>query len=255
MIALSEPIGRFVALANLEKNVFPQKSIEKNIADIVDLITIRIKDKSLDEVSESLLENIFDFRFDLIEWLIDNDKDFNSYVESTDKYIAVNLQLAPFSNLAETISKTLLAYQKIISPISDSMSNSFEDIYEDIQNNTPDYDFFKLLSHHPSPQIKYLKKWIDASLKLDIGLILADLILTNQVQLPKKRIKSELIDFLDSSITKFGAYSIFTGFWIPKIEDASNLTNRMKILSATTELSNKSFYKTSKEGFSRMVNN
>lgn len=255
MIALNEPIGRFVALANLEKNIFSQKSIEKDVSDIVDLITIRIKDKSLEEVSESLLENIFDLRFDLIEWLGNNDKDFNFYIESIDKHIAVNLQLAPFSNLAEAISKTLLAHQKIVSPIFDSMSNTFEDIYEEIQNNKPEYDSFKMFSLHPSPQVKYLKEWIDSSLKLDVGLILADLVLTNQIQLPKKRIKSELIDFLYGSITKFGAYSIFTGFWNPDSEDNSNLTNRMKILSATTELSNKSFYKTSKEGFFKMVNN
>src|SRR5690606_10964202 len=112
-----------------------------------------------------------------------------------------------------------------------------------------EYDTFKLLSFHPSPQIKFLKNWIDSSLQLEVGLILAQLILTSQVQLSKKRIKSELIEFLLSAITKFGAYSIFTGFWTPDSNDTSNLTNKMKIFSATLELDNNIYYRTSKEGF------
>jgi hypothetical protein len=255
MLAINEPIGRFVALANLEKNILSQKSIEQDVVNLVDLITIRIKDKSVDEVANSLLENIFDLRFDLIEWLADNDKDLNFYLKFLSKHISVNLQLAPFSNLAETISSVLLAYEKIVSPIFEALPNSFEDILEDIQKNKPEYDTFKLFSLHPSPQIKYLKNWIDSSLQLEVGIIIADLILTNQIQFPKKRIKSELIEFLFSTITKFGAYSIFTGFWNPDSDDISNLTNRMKILSATIELDNNSFYRTSKEGFFKMVNN
>jgi hypothetical protein len=255
MIAINEPIGRFVALANLEKNILSQKSIEQDVANLVDLITIRSKEKSVEEVANSLLENIFDLRFDLVEWLANNDKNLNFYFEAIHKHISVNLQLAPFSNLAETISTVLLTYENIVSPIFDNLPNSFEEILEDVQKNKPEYDTFKMFSLHPAPQVKYLKKWIDSSLKLEVGIILADLILTNQIQFPKRRIKTELIEFLFSTITKFGAYSIFTGFWIPDSDDISNLTNRMKILSATTELDNKSFYKTSKEGFFRMVNN
>ena len=255
MIAINEPIGRFVALANIEKDIFSQKSIEQDVANLVDLITIRIKDKSIDDVANNLLENIFDLRFDLMEWLSNNDKDLNFYLKNLSKHISVNLQLAPYSNLAETISSVLLAYETIVSPIFESLQNSFEVILRDIQKNRPEYDTFKIFSLHPSPQVRYLKNWIDSSLQLEVGIILADLILTDQIHISKKRIKSELIEFLYSKITKFGAYSIFTGFWTPDPDDISNLTNRMKILSSTLELDNKSFYKTSKEGFFKIINN
>lgn len=255
MIPINEPIGGFVALANLEKDIFSQKSIKQDIANLVDLITIRSKEKTIEEVANSLLENIFDLRFDLVKWLADNDKDLNSYFEALNKHISVNLQLASFSDLADTISRVLLAYEKIVSPMFENLPNSFEEIAEDIQKKKPEYDSFKMLSLHPAPQIKYLKNWMDATLQLEVGIILADLILTNQIQFSEKRIKTELIDFLFSTITKFGAYSIFTGFWAPDSKDVSNLTNRMKILSATIELDNKSFYKISKEGFFNMVNN
>lgn len=255
MIAINESIGRLVALANLEKNIFSQKSIEQDIEDLVDLISIRIKEKSVDEVANGLLENIFDLRFEVLNWLASNDKDLNFYHDSLSKHISVNLQLAPYSDLAETMSSILLSYEKIVSPIFESLSNSFEDILDEIKRKKPEYNTYKMFSLHPSPQIRYLKNWIDSSLQLEVGIILADLVLTNQIRLPKERIKIELLEFLYNTIIRFGAYSIFTGFWSPDAEDITDLTNRMKILSATLELDNKLFYKTSKEGFFKMVNN
>ncbi|HMQ49103.1 MAG TPA: hypothetical protein PKA00_16615 [Saprospiraceae bacterium] len=255
MVAINEPIGGFVALANLEKGLFAQRSIEQEVANLVDLISIRIKEKSVEEVADSLFEKLFDLRIDLIKWLLESKKDLNYYLASLNKHITVNLQIAPYSDLAETISSVLLAYKKIITPLFESLPLSLEGFVESIQKGKLEYDTFNLFSIHPSPQIRSLKNWIDLSLQLDLGLILANLILTDQVQIPKKRIKSEIVEFLLSKITKFGAYSIFTGFWIPDADDHSILTNRMKIFSATLELDNKIFYRTSKEGLLKMVNN
>ncbi|MEO1713424.1 MAG: hypothetical protein AAFU60_08830, partial [Bacteroidota bacterium] len=100
MIAINEPIGRFAALANLEKKIFSQRSIEQDIKNLIDLISIRIKEKSVDEVANGLLENIFDLRVELINWLASNDKDLNFYHAFLSKHISVNLQLAPYSDLA-----------------------------------------------------------------------------------------------------------------------------------------------------------
>jgi hypothetical protein len=255
MIALSESIGRFVALANLEKNIVSQASIEQAITDLIDLITIRIQEQSVDQVADSLLENVFNLRFELIEWLAKKNKDLNFYIQSFNQHLAVNLQLAPYSILANTISSVLLSYEHIIAPRFESIYNSFEDITSVVQNDKPTYSMFKMLALHPSPQIQSVKNWIDSSLQLEIGLLVSDLILTNQLPLSNKRIEEELVEFLNRIIIRFGAYSIFTGFWVPNIDDTSNLTNSMKILSATLELNHKSFYKTSKDGLFNLINN
>jgi len=255
MIVASEPVGRFIAFANLEKKLFSKKSIGQDIANLIDLIIIRSKNNSIEEVANGLLENIFDLRITLLEWLADNNKDLKFLLTNINEYISVNLQLAPFSSLADSISDVLINYQKIVSPIFNSLPNSFKDILETVKNNKLSYDIFKILSLHPSPQVKYQKEWIDSSLKLELGLIIADLVLSNQIQFPRKRIELELIGFLNSAIIKFGAYSIFTGFWIPDTDDRSILTNNMKIFSATIELENKSFYKSSKDSFYQILNN
>lgn len=235
MLAISKPIGRFVAIANLQKNILPQKSIEKEITKLVNLITLQIKSKSVEEVAESLLENIFELRMNLMDWLIKNKSDFLNII---DKYVAVNIQLAPYSDLAHTISKVFLAYRNIISPILESFDNSTQSQINTFESTQIRYDMFKELALHPNPKIAYLKKWLDASLEFELSVILGDLILTEQVRLSEKRIKSELIELLYESITRFGAYSIFTEAWKPSPDDNSNLTNRMKILASTTELDN-----------------
>lgn len=256
MLVGNEPIGRFIALANLDKNIISQNSIEQEIENLVDLIIVRSKDKSIEEVANSLLSNVLDLRFEVFDWLGQNDKSTTDYFDSLNKHISVNLQMAPYSELGKTISSVLLTYEKITSSIIKSLpSNSFKEILKGGQKVKLKYDAISFLLLHPSPQVKYIKNWIDSSLQLEIGLILTDLILTNQIDFPKRRIKKELIEFLNTTITRYGAYSIFTGYWSPDYSDLSSETNKMKILSATIELENKVFHKTSKEGLFKMINN
>jgi hypothetical protein len=84
--------------------------------------------------------------------------------------------------------------------------------------------------------------------------MLADLILTGQADFPEHRIKTELIPFLLQSITRFGAYSIITGFWKPDLDDTSGLINDMEILAATIEMNNQSFYKASQTELQDLLN-
>lgn len=255
MLALNEPIARFVTIAHVDKSIILDKSIDQRIAAIVDLITIRIKDQSIDEVSLGLLEDIFDLRFEILEWLAANEKSTEFYTDRIQKFIEENLKMATFSDLANTVSSVLLAYDKIVSPVLKSSPDLFHSLLGDIQNRAPKYDTLKLLAYHPSPRISYFQKWVDTSLQMETGLILSDLVLSGQAQYSKKRIKSELVEFLYSVITRFGAYSIFTGFWTPDKTDESNLTNRMKILAATIELDNNLSYQTTKDGLFEIVNN
>jgi len=256
MLAANEPIGRFIVLANIEKDVLSKSSIEQDIENLIDLIKIRISNKSIENVSESLLNQVFDLRFEVLEWLANENKSVSNYFEKVNEIIADNLQLGNYSDLADTISEVLLTYEKIAAPIANMIEgDTFEELLKNIQESKPNYEMLNLISLHPSPQVKYLKNWIDSSLHLEIGLILSDLILTQQVKFPKKRIKAELIKFLLDTITRYGAYSIFTGFWEPEEDDVSVLVNKMKILSGTIELDNNIHYKTSKDGLFSLINN
>lgn len=251
MLAVNESVGRFVALANLEKDMLSQQSIDQDVTDLVDLITLRIKDNHISEVADSLLESMFKLRFDILEWLVENDRKTNDYFDFINERIAANLQLTPYSDLAKTISYVLLNYEKITAPNIEKLSQHINKIQH---NEKPEYQTLKELSRHPSSQIRSLKNWVDASLQLEVGIIVADLILTEQIPFSKERIEPELIAFLEDTIMQFGAYSIYTGYWKPNSNDVSNSTNSMQILWAKIEMDNGDpVYQTTKKGLYNLL--
>lgn len=254
MLAINEPIGRFIAVSNLEKPALLPKHIEQDIGELVDLICLRIMRYPIETVVSGLMEYVFNLRIELFVWLAGNNKELNQYFESFGKHISVNTQILPFSRLAQSVSDVLSAYHTIVSPIWEAKEKL------EIKNNAHygklQYNMLQFLESHPSPQVRYIKQWVDASLRLELGLIIADLVLTNQVKLPVQKTYRELTVFLINTITRFGAYSIFTGFWAPNDKDTTMLTNRMKILAATIELDNNvNCLATTKEHFHNMVNN
>lgn len=145
----------------------------------------------------------------------------------------------------------MLNYEKITSPNIENFSQHIKEIQH---NEKPEYQTLKALSRHPSPQIRSLKNWIDASLQLEVGIIVAGLILTEQIPFPQERIESELIDFLEDTIMQFGAYSIYTGYWKPNSDDDSASTNSMQILWAKIEMDNGDpVYQTTKRGIYNLL--
>ncbi|HFA48942.1 MAG TPA: hypothetical protein ENJ95_07995 [Bacteroidetes bacterium] len=255
MLATREPLGRFIVLAHNEKGIITKSSIEQEIDDLVDIIKVRVQSKKLKAVAESLYERIFEIRFDVIEWSANQNISVSDYLHKINHEIANKLQLAHYSDLAKEAATVLDVHEKIFSPIAEKLTlDNFGQLLDELNNNKPTYETIKLLSIHPAPQIQYLKKWLDTSLDIEFGLILSDLILTGQIEFSKKRI-NELILFLKDTINRYGAYSIFTGFWQPCSDDVSNLTNKMQILAATIEMDNNIYYKTSKEELFNFVNN
>jgi len=164
---------------------------------------------------------------------VDNDKKIKDYFDFINERTAANLQLAPYSDLAKTVSYVLLNYEKITSPNIENFSKHIKEIRN---GEKPQYQILKELSRHPSPQIKSLKNWVDASLQLELGIILADLILTEQIQFPEARIESELI------------------YWEPDYDDVSTSTNSMQILWGKIQSDNRDpAYETTKKGMYNLL--
>ena len=247
MLGASKSVGEIIVLASLEKEILTRKSLRQSVEDLLDLIKTRVKNKPIEEVAQSLLDNMFRVRHEVLQWFSAKDLNLNDYFGVLNEQIASNLRMAHFSDLSKSLSNVLLAYENILSPIVTRFSPDIQESFSDIKDFNVEYDMIKLLSLHPSPRISYVKKWVDASLSFEVGIILADLVLTNQVKLSKKRIKGELVDFLWDGIVRFGAYSIFTRFWTPPDDDLGNLTNSMKILAAKFEMDNGIYHTVTKE--------
>lgn len=255
MLATREPLGRFIVQAHSEKGLISKPIVMQEIDDLIDLIKIRIQNKSISKIAETFHEKIFELRFDIIEWFADQNKSVSEYLLRINQEIANKLQISPYSDLAASVVLTWEGYEKVFSSITEKLNiDNFEQYCEELSKSKPTYETIKLHAYHPSPQIQYYKKWIDASLDIDFALILSDLILTDKIKLSEDKI-IELIQFLKDTTIRYGAYSIFTGAWEPDIDDTSNLTNRIKVLAATIEMDNKIYYKISKEGLYNLIQN
>jgi hypothetical protein len=250
MITLKEPVGRLIVLAHNQKNMIAQSHMEQSVEDLIDIITIRLLTKTVAAVSESVLERIFDLRFEVIEWLAAENTTISDFQSVINQAIVHNLGLSEHTELSKMLVLVLNSYDKIITSVIEKVG--VEPFNTMIQSEKPSYKAIELISLHPSPQIQYLKKWVDASLKIEFGLIVADLVLTKQILFESHRIQ-ELILFLKETIVQYGAYSIFTNFWEPDEHDTTKMTHLMEILAATIELEHKIGYKTTKNQFFNLI--
>lgn len=120
-------------MVNLKQEIISPVNIGQNAAELIDLMVLRSQSKTVEEVADGLLHHIFDLRMDVISWLANNGKDINIYLNELEKHIAVNLQSAPYSTLADTISEVLAVYHDIASNLLGSIPK--EDADKAIRDN------------------------------------------------------------------------------------------------------------------------
>ncbi len=235
--SITHPVTAYMSILRDEKS--DNSSLQNAFDELADLITIEIERKNIDEVADQLKAKIFDVRLDIIKRLSEEKNGIEGYLNIINQKISA-IKYAPYyTELFNTLKEDLAVFQKIIKEIfNHKKTNHTGDFQIDFQNNRPNYSTFLFLQSHPHPQTRYFTKFLDESLKLDIGLIIADMILNKKINLDQKRIQQELIPFLNKTIDRFGAYSIFTEFWKPEKDDHSPETYKMQILADTIRMNN-----------------
>jgi len=236
-LSITQPMTAYMSILRDEKiNNF---SSANAFDELVDLISIRIQNKHIDEVAEGLKAKIFDARLDVIHGLSGEKEDIENYLDHINQKISTIQHELHHAELFNTLKDSLFIFQKIINEIfNQKQTDNSKEIQIDLQNNRPTYGTFLFLQSHPHPQTRYFTKFLDASLKLDVGILITEKILSGKINLDQKRIQQELIPFLNKTIDRFGAYSIFTEFWKPEKDDHSPETYKMQILADTIRMNN-----------------
>lgn len=250
MLVTEKPIGRYITYTYQQSNK-PQLAVNQKVDDLIDLVKTRIKEKAIEEVAVELRERIFTLKFGLMKSVAAHESGISAYIAGINQKIDKDMQSVSHRNLAAAIS--LFLDEKIFTQNKNKFNtNNLESILKNTKDNTLDYKMLEWFALHPAPKIQSLKKWVDSSLDVEFGLIVADLILRQLIDFPQDSIES-LIQFLKTSLTKYGAYSMFTDFWQPDETDDSPLVNRMKILCATIELDHKIYHKTTKKELQELL--
>lgn len=219
---------------HLKQDLVSDSLLKNTFEEVIDLLKMRIQNKSISEVSAGMLKRVFDFRLNLTAWLAEEEISLEKYFYDINEDIKSNPPISVFPELKKTVLEVLAIYQNIISlAYKKGATDTFTMVPKGVSvDSRVTYEsIYFLTASHPSPQIRYLKQWTDESLKFDIGLIISYLILTGKINLDNKRIEEELTPFLKGTIDRFGAYCFFTGFWNPDENDHTASTNRMKVIA------------------------
>jgi len=271
MITTFNSIGRIVffleTLKEKQKDIFSSEVKEKEISqkpisdplqndieDLLDLIRIRINNSNIEELSKRLYPKIFSLRFKVYESIIERNIEVETYLKKTINITSKRQVINEHLSLKNEVENVIISHHDIVSAI---LLNSEKERFgkkKYTSENTPKYEQLEYLSVLPSPQYNYLKKLIDTSLKIDVALIISEMILSGKLEYEKEKIESELIPFLRENIVKYGAYSMFIGIWKPK-EFSSSLKNRMKILSSKLEMDHGNFFTFSNNEFQKEILN
>lgn len=103
---------------------------------------------------------------------------------------------------------------------SSSESSNYEGIKESLLNAVP-----------WNPSTRAILGFLDASLDLDIGGILAELILEKEIRIPNKE-KKALSELLLRSAEEFGVHASFLRLWRPAADDEEQIVRNIKIRNA-----------------------
>jgi len=164
--AIANPVTVYMRI--IRHNESYNLSLEEAYNELTDLINIRLQNQNTDDVSNQLLEKIFNVRIDIMSWLVDNFDTQNNFINTiNDKISHINYK-SSHVELFNLTKKILETTKRITSNAFEKETNNFDIILNSNQNNPPNYNAFIFLQSHPNPQTRYFPKWLNESLKLDI---------------------------------------------------------------------------------------
>lgn len=213
-----------------------QSSLENSMAELIDLLSLRLSRQPIDSVAESLLAKVFTLRIEVVEWLGKQGESVTSYVSSIQNYVNHLKQAGSMHELQVAFLETIRAYSEVSAFLLRMLpESSFESVAQTNAWETVNYGAIKSLANVPVPEVQHFVKLIDASLNLEVGIIVSELVLDKQLRIDGRDLPAELISFLEKNLTRFGAYAILLNLWEPG-EGYHESFNKMKILAGTLEL-------------------
>ena len=185
--------------------------------ELIDIIKARLFISDLEKVSTSLLPKLFKIRLDLIR-TVNTLEIFEEVLEETDTLVEEipNKQFAIIIRDFQSISKHII-----------NNPNPLPEI--DLSKLEISYETLKYLSTR-IPSFFHVKDMTDASLKVEFGIIVNDLLENNEINTNQEQLNEKIIPFIRSALSDFGINAILANLWNPTNFELNNPTfNRMKI--------------------------
>lgn len=231
MVMIRQSIGNILLKLSDTKDDRIDPALIEQAHQLIDLIKVKVHKYSFDELFVQLRKLSFEIRIQVIEMYVNQGKTINDILKDLNE---IELEHHKNSQLDVAIKRAYSIYTMIVDHSGLNLESDKIDYINHRLNNVT-YESFEIMEGLASPQLAYVKKWLDQSLDFELALIVADLIKNKEIALSSSRTEKELVPFINDTIIQFGASSIFIKIWTPSNEEDSFIRN-MKILAATYEL-------------------
>ncbi|MBL6448959.1 hypothetical protein JMN32_21795 [Fulvivirga sp. 29W222] len=228
MIATKAPIGEIINYIHKNPTPYGTENLFKKIESLMDLIVIRTKKKGVNKALDSLMDDLFKLRFEVI----DNHELVGSVFEQLSDLIEDRIEKqysksTDHKDLEYAFVNAIDIYGKIASSIIEKVSNNpFVAI-----NNLSSFEYGNietLLKSLPGQDSQIILSYLKSSIVLDYSFIVSELIFDGELHINKTEI-SRLYSLLKNSIEEFAVYSNVFKLWSPDESDESQWMRNIKI--------------------------
>lgn len=240
MVSSFSPIGKFILLSYQSPGVLEADSnLQNKLDDLVAILIYKVQEKGIEFAQKSLEEQLFSFRFEILEYLVKH-PDILEEFENTiidqigNKYFTKGKFKALGNTVSDTLEVYLSMFEKITSQIKSNLP-SIEPITDNLKQELAINSLRHIYTLQPTPELFILIEWFTASVRYDFYLIAAEFIILKKITVPEEQIKI-LSNSIKQAIIDFGTYTTLSGIWQPNVEDESQLIRNIKIKTAATKL-------------------
>lgn len=233
---------------SIELVLFPQKfpdiNLEQDIKHKIARLKSRIIEgfesgKEVDKLADELLSEVFNLRSSILQWITREEKGVNELLERTEKELD-QLYTKDHDAFNEHICQAINLYKEISAPLPNTFGQTFAESHENEfrEDNPATYYNFQLslsLSGIPKSLEKGILFWTNASLKFELGLVIADLLVQKKLELSDNR-QQEVAEFIYNQTERYAALSMIIGAWKPPETDDSQRMTNIRILASALEL-------------------
>lgn len=256
MVFTQSPIAKLIYYTYQEPTVFGDFAFNENLENLIDLIKFRTQTKGIEYTSQSLQNELFDIRIELLEFLLEKPEILKGFEGRIIQEIANKFYLSGgHKKLGQLVADSLDVYIKIYSHLTAMISVGLINMKPPSKSDMPSLNGLKnLLSLQPNKDLENFIIWLESSISFDYALLVSEFIFNGELKLKANEI-TQLESFLKKTIIDFGTYSIIAGVWTPDVDDELQLIRNIKIKAATKEIESGKVLSYSNEALQELILN
>jgi len=235
---VQSPLGKLILLTYQEPEILGDSSLVHDVENLVNLLKFRIQNKGVVSTEETIHDELFSLRLQLLKYLTENTGLLQSMQTKIVQEVGNKLFMKGDHKalgllMSDTLEIYLGIYGKMMEKVGDDLNNN--DLLNSSQGLPSLQELKNLHNLQPNQELKKVIDWIQSSLIYDFYLIAAELVISGGLSISKAE-ESVLYDQLKESFVTFGFYTALMGLWHPDSEDENQLVRNIKIKIGIAQL-------------------